>query len=333
MAADMLDAARKAMFPPFQVSIFADPSGAFTTAAALVAAVEQKLKKVHNLSLAEREVVVLGGTGPVGAAAAVLASGAGARVRIASHSSAARAQMTSQVVNARYGTSTLAADASSQDHVGQLLQEAEVILACAKAGVQVLSKAQLAGARKLLVAADINAVPPAGIEGIGMNDDGVPLQTASGKAVGIGALAVGNIKYQVMRALFDAMLQSEPHLDFRDAFKARANLPLEMAPLLVVALSGARAACSLTAAATRWSCSICTTISTILAATRCEVNRSPLSTAASTVRAAARMVEALVSNHLRGRRQRAASKPRLTARATGHGSGIVRQQPRYHRWG
>jgi methylene-tetrahydromethanopterin dehydrogenase len=84
MAADMLDAARKAMFPPFQVSIFADPSGAFTTAAALVAAVEQKLKKVHNLSLAEREVVVLGGTGPVGAAAAV-PPGAGARVRIASH--------------------------------------------------------------------------------------------------------------------------------------------------------------------------------------------------------------------------------------------------------
>jgi len=226
MAADMLDAARKAMVPPFQVSIFADPSGAFTTAAALVAAVEQKLKKVHQLGLAGREVVVLGGTGPVGATAAVLASAAGARVRIASHSSAARAQMTSQVVNARYGTSTLAGDASSQDHVNQLLQEAEVILACAKAGVQVLSKAQLANAGKLLVAADINAVPPAGIEGVSMNDDGVPLQTALGKAVGIGALAVGNIKYQVMRALFDAMLQSEQplYLDFRDAFECARKL-------------------------------------------------------------------------------------------------------------
>ena len=34
LAADMLDAARKAMVPPFEVSVFADPSGAFTTAAA-----------------------------------------------------------------------------------------------------------------------------------------------------------------------------------------------------------------------------------------------------------------------------------------------------------
>jgi methylene-tetrahydromethanopterin dehydrogenase len=226
MAADMLDAARKAMFPPFQVSVFADPSGAFTTAAALVAAVERTLKKVHDTTLSGRDVVVLGGTGPVGAAAAVLAAGAGARVRIASHSSAARAQMTSQVVNARYGTSTLAADASSEDYVSELLNEADVVLACAKAGVQVLSKAQLARASKLLVAADINAVPPAGIEGIGMNDDGVALQTASRKAVGIGALAVGNLKYQVMHALFAAMLQSDKplYLDFRDAFDSARKL-------------------------------------------------------------------------------------------------------------
>ena len=38
-AMDMLDAARKAMVPPFEVSVFADPSGAFTTAAGMVACV------------------------------------------------------------------------------------------------------------------------------------------------------------------------------------------------------------------------------------------------------------------------------------------------------
>ena len=36
LAADMLEAARKAMFKPFQVSLMADPSGAYTTAAAMV---------------------------------------------------------------------------------------------------------------------------------------------------------------------------------------------------------------------------------------------------------------------------------------------------------
>jgi len=37
LALEMLDAAKRAMVPPFEVSILADPSGAFTTAAAIVA--------------------------------------------------------------------------------------------------------------------------------------------------------------------------------------------------------------------------------------------------------------------------------------------------------
>jgi methylene-tetrahydromethanopterin dehydrogenase len=72
LAADMLDAARKAMVPPFEVSVFADPSGAFTTAAAMVAAVERALEKSHNTMLEGKAVMIFGGTGPVGAAAAVL---------------------------------------------------------------------------------------------------------------------------------------------------------------------------------------------------------------------------------------------------------------------
>ncbi|MGH8659625.1 MAG: methylene-tetrahydromethanopterin dehydrogenase N-terminal domain-containing protein, partial [Gammaproteobacteria bacterium] len=40
LAMDMLQRAKAAMVPPFQVSVFADPSGAITTAAALVAGVE-----------------------------------------------------------------------------------------------------------------------------------------------------------------------------------------------------------------------------------------------------------------------------------------------------
>jgi methylene-tetrahydromethanopterin dehydrogenase len=72
------------------------------------------------------------------------------------------------------------------------------------------------------VAADVNAVPPAGIEGIGLTDDGVPLPAASHGSVGIGPLAVGNIKYQTMQRLFAEMLESKKpvYLDFRDAFEA-----------------------------------------------------------------------------------------------------------------
>ena len=62
LAADMLDAARKAMVPPFEVSVIADPSGSYTTAAALVACVEQLLRSAHGTDFAGKEVLILGGT-------------------------------------------------------------------------------------------------------------------------------------------------------------------------------------------------------------------------------------------------------------------------------
>ncbi len=226
LAADMFDAAKRAMVPPFEVSVFADPSGAFTTAAGMVACVEKQLKKNHQTDLSGKNVIVLGGTGPVGAAAAVLASHAGAQVHIASHTSATRARMTSELVNARYGATTQPGDASVADSKLDMIRQADVILGAAKAGIQVLSAQELASAKCLLVAADINAVPPAGIEGIGLMDDGKPLNAASGKAVAIGALAIGNIKYQVQRGLLEAMIAAEKplYIDFRDAFAAARKL-------------------------------------------------------------------------------------------------------------
>jgi methylene-tetrahydromethanopterin dehydrogenase len=128
--------------------------------------------------------------------------------------------MSSQVANARYGATTEPVDASSEDNKSAAIAGMEVVMATAKAGVQILSQQLLKQAVRLLVAADINAVPPAGIEGVGLMDDGVPLAAGSGKAVGIGALAVGDIKYQVQHGLFEEMLQAEKplYIDFRDAF-------------------------------------------------------------------------------------------------------------------
>lgn len=224
IALDMLDAARKAMAPPFAVSVFADPSGAFTTAAAVVAVVEQHLRLKHDTALSGKRVVVLGGTGPVGTAAATLAAQEGAVVELASHSALARAQAACSWIQSRYGLSVqpVQIDAGSAP---TLVARAEILVAAAKAGVEVVSEALLREARALLVAADINAVPPSGIAGVGAMDDGVPLAAAaSGKAVGIGALAVGNVKYQVERGLFQSMCTSDKplYLDFRHAFaKAR----------------------------------------------------------------------------------------------------------------
>ena len=218
LAADMLQAARKAMVPPFAVSVFTDPSGAFTTAAALIACVERQLQRGHQASLAGQHVLVLGGTGPVGAVAAVLAAQAGAQVTIASRQ-LEHARATVEDLHARYAITVTPAQSATASQKGTLVADASVILACGAPGVQLLGKSDLQRAAQLLVVADVNAVPPAGVETVGAMDDGVPVESGSGKALGIGALGVGNVKYQTQRSMLEAMRASDKalYLDFRDA--------------------------------------------------------------------------------------------------------------------
>jgi len=218
LAADMLDTARAAMVPPFEVSVMADPSGSYTTAAALVACVERQLRLAHGTDLAGKRVLILGGTGTVGRIAGVLAAGLGAQVALAHHVDAATAERAAQATGERFACRLRGVDASTAQARRPLLAEADVVLATAAAGVQVVDAAELAGAGRLLVAADVNAVPPAGIAGVGVMDDGVPLP--GGRGVGLGALAVGNVKYQVEHRLLAAMRGADKpcYFGFREAF-------------------------------------------------------------------------------------------------------------------
>ena len=206
LAAEMLRAAQAALTPPFVVSLFCDPSGGFTTAAAAVAALERALAGENGL--ADKRLLILG-AGPVGAAAAVLAAGCGARVQLASHSALERARGLTDMIATKFGAAVEPVH-SGDAHRRNLLAAADLLLGAAKAGVQVVSRDELGAAGRLLAAADLNAVPPDGIEGLGVLDDRKPLAAASGRAVGIGALAVGQIKYQTQRRLFEKMLAGEP---------------------------------------------------------------------------------------------------------------------------
>ena len=208
--------------------MFVDPSGAFTTAAALVACVERQLRKTHGTDPKGKSVLIFGGTGPVGVAAAVLAAQSGARVGIGSRD-VARAHRIAETVSARYGIEVQAVEANTEAQKLTMMREADVVLATAKLGHRVVSKDLLAEATRLLVAADVNAVPPSGIEGVGPTDDGTKLPAASARAVGIGALTIGNVKYQTERGMFEMMLSAEKavYLDMRAAFvEARKHVGL-----------------------------------------------------------------------------------------------------------
>ena len=225
LAHEMLETAQSAMVPPFEVSVFADPSGAYTTAAAMVADVERLLKASRAEGLSGVNVVVYG-IGPVGVCTAVLAAGAGAHVTIVSHNSEVRARSVAAMCQARFGAMIRGASAVDSAQKRSIISASHVLLACGKAGVRLFGRDDLNAARELLVAADVNAVPPEGVEGIGPMDRGRPLPAGSGRAVGIGALAIGNIKFKVQRGLFEKMRSAERpvYFDFRDAFALAREL-------------------------------------------------------------------------------------------------------------
>jgi methylene-tetrahydromethanopterin dehydrogenase len=225
LAMDMLETARKSMVPPFEVSVFADPSGAFTTAAGMMAKVEQHLTKNFGGDLSGRKVSIFGATGPVGGCAAVIAAKYGAIVELVAHRSVPDVQAKAEAYNKRYNTNIGFVDGSNDELKKKVLHSTDIALCAAAAGVRVITLEQMAGSSTLKVVADVNAVPPTGAEGVDVMADGVAI--AGTGAFGIGALAIGNVKYTTQHNLLKQMLQpnKKHYLDFLSAFEmARKSL-------------------------------------------------------------------------------------------------------------
>jgi methylene-tetrahydromethanopterin dehydrogenase len=224
LALDMLSAAKKALVPPFGISFFADPAGSFTTAAAMVACVEKTLIQKKNRNLKGLKVAVFGATGVVGFSAAVIAALEGAHVTLVGYDGLKRVDAAAKEIKAHFEADVRAADGSDDVKKAGILAESEVALCAGRAGVRILSSAQLAAAKRLLIVADVNAVPPSGVEGLDMMANGTEL-TAHG-TLGIGPLAIGNIKYKTESGLFQRMIAATKPVsyDFRDAFRLAREL-------------------------------------------------------------------------------------------------------------
>ncbi|MFK8252182.1 NAD(P)-dependent methylenetetrahydromethanopterin dehydrogenase [Ancylobacter terrae] len=223
LALDMAKEARSALFPPFEISIFVDPAGSFTTAAAMIAEVERKLRGRREGGLKGANVQVYGATGVVGGIAAVIAAQAGARVTLVSHRDVDTVRLKAADFKVRFDVDLASASARNDEEKNALLPEADVVLACGKAGVQILSADNLAFAKNLKVAADVNAVPPSGIAGVEALDDGKPL---AGGALGVGALVIGHLKYRVQHELLKRMRATDTALTigFEDAYSIARSL-------------------------------------------------------------------------------------------------------------
>lgn len=223
-ALDMLETAKRAMVKPFAISLFADPAGSFTTAAAMVARAEQALRRKHGRGLDGLRIVVFGATGVVGFASAVIGALHGADVTLAGHDGPDRVARAASEIGARFGVTPRSAEARTDAQKADLLRKAQVAFCAGRAGVRVIGAQELDAATELLVIADVNAVPPSGVDGLEANDDSKPIGPSG--ALGIGALTIGQTKYRTEFGLFRRMIESDKPVafDFRDAFVLARDL-------------------------------------------------------------------------------------------------------------
>lgn len=219
LSLDMMEAAKKALVPPFGLSTFADPAGSFTTAAAMVACVERVLRLKFGRTWKDTRVAVFGATGVVGFAASIIAALEGAKVKLVAHRGVERVVKSAAVSKERFGVDLEPAPGETEEQKIGIISDAQVIFVAAAAGVRVITAENKQQAKDLLVIADVNAVPPPGVEGMELFMDGAPLPGCD--ALGVGPLAIGDVKYKTEAGLFKRMITSpEPvHFDFRDAFQ------------------------------------------------------------------------------------------------------------------
>jgi hypothetical protein len=198
----LLEQVKQTFFGPLRVSVLLDANGANTTAAAAV------LAAARHISLDSCRALVLAGTGAVGQRVARLLAGQESRVRLASRDAGRAAAACRAVAEHRANAELLepcaVADTTQMDAA---LHGVQLVIAAGAAGVELLPLAQRQACSTLRVAIDLNAVPPAGIEGIGATDKARPV----GDVICYGALGVGGTKMKIHKAAVRRLFE-EPGL-------------------------------------------------------------------------------------------------------------------------
>lgn len=223
MVNEVVAATQKCMkSAPWGNSIIVDPRGGYSTAAAAVAkTLGASLEKGFG-ALEGKNVTVLAGTGPVGQTAARIYAAEKANVTITSRS-LAKGQAVADKINKEVGAQRVkVVEVTSPEQTGVAIKNAEIVLAAGAGGIQLLSAAELDkyGATCKIVA-DINAIKPLGVEGLGSNDDGKELKPS---VYGIGALAIGKLKIKIEKEMITrATLEPQGLFDYAVAYEIGKN--------------------------------------------------------------------------------------------------------------
>jgi hypothetical protein len=143
----------------------------------------------------------------------------GASVRVTSRD-AERAKASARAIGERWG-GTVEAVGGSASASPDVVGDAELLMSAGPAGVQVLPRAAWAERAGLRAVADVNAVPPAGIEGVEAADNGTPREGVAA----FGALGIGGLKMKAHKAALARLFeQNDLVLDAEEIYDLAAAL-------------------------------------------------------------------------------------------------------------
>lgn len=211
----MLERVVGTFFGPMRVSVMLDANGANTTAAAAV------LCAAGQWELSSSSALVLAGTGPVGQRVVRLLARQGSKVKLGSRS-AQRAATTAKQINNLVRSEAVVPCATSDDNaLDAALDGVQVVIAAGKTGTQLLPKALRLAHPSLRVCIDLNAVPPAGIEGVEPIDKAVDRDNM----ITFGAIGVGGRKMKIHKAALRSLFDRNDHvLDAESIYDLAQNL-------------------------------------------------------------------------------------------------------------
>jgi hypothetical protein len=223
---EILEKIKKSMFPPFELSIIIDPRGAYSTAAAVVAkSLELSLIKGFG-KLEGRSVAVLAGTGPVGQTAARLYASEKANVIVTSRDLQRASEVAAKINEDALSESVRGFQAQTPEETGKAVADAEIILSAGAAGTQLLPLNTLKEyGRKCKIVADINAIPPLGVEGLKSTAEG---EEVLPNVFGLGALAIGKLKIKVEAELIKRAAEEPKGIfDYKVAYEIAKKRVIE----------------------------------------------------------------------------------------------------------
>lgn len=200
---DIIAAVRNTFFGPFQVSVLFDANGCNTTAASAVLAALTGMDKLGR-SMEQATALVLGGTGPVGQRVArlLLGLGPGVAVRLGSRTHEKAAHACNAIARSGGRVPEPCATGSASE-LANALKGVDLVIAAGAAAVMLAPRAAwMESSATVLI--DLNAVPPAGIEGVEIGDQG----TSRDGRLCWGALGVGGKKMKIHKKAIETLFTS-----------------------------------------------------------------------------------------------------------------------------